>query len=189
MTEDTIIEKRGACVRNELSTCIVHTLYLYIVMFFKGLCTYISLKLFTKRQRNQNSLQTTDGSMRVHTQTTSSFQVAKSWGSLKTAGKSRAHSLPIAHTPLEPGRSTHCSLSSISPHSTFLSRKTMSCFTFPSDIYIELSSARQFCLFGTSFFTTVSSGTSWSFIFTISTNGRMSTSALPIVSSTKVSLS
>ncbi|URD89512.1 hypothetical protein MUK42_32899 [Musa troglodytarum] len=85
---------------------------------------------------------------------------------------------------------THSSCSSTSPLSTFRSRRTTSWATVPSFREIWLSSAKQFCLLGLTVVIMVTFGIPAKSILIASMNGRMSSSASPIISSgVNVSLS
>ena len=78
---------------------------------------------------------------------------------------------------------THCSCNCISPLSTFLSRRIMSCTNLPFLQHTWLSSARQFLVLGLTDLMMAPFLISSGFMFTASINGATSISASPIGSS------
>lgn len=103
----------------------------------------------------------------------------------------RSNTLPPQHwKALRPGRLIHSICTSTSPRSTFLNRRHMSWNILPLFQMMQLSSARQFSLFGWTLSTLVPLGRFCNPIFMHSMYGLMSITASPILSSSvNVSLS
>lgn len=98
-------------------------------------------------------------------------------------GRNGWGALMKAYSPLEPGRSIHCSWISTSPHSTFRNLRHMSWTIRPSFQTMQLSSDRQFCLLGCTLDTMVPLGRPSRCILKASRYGLMENSASPILSS------